>query len=139
IADVHCIKRQIHAHKGHGEIEVLGHNVKLGRSGIREIEFFVQTQQLIAGGRFLQLRGRETVGMRSELAERGWITREAGEEMAARYWFQRQVEYAVQMMADEQTHLLPDDEDELARIALLLCYEDGASFAPDFRHALQMV
>ena len=52
IADVHSIKRQIHAHKGHGEIAVKGHNVKLGRGGIREIEFFVQTQQLIAGGRF---------------------------------------------------------------------------------------
>ena len=60
IADVHSIKRQIHAHKGHGEIAVKGHNVKLGRGGIREIEFFVQTQQLIAGGRFPELRGRET-------------------------------------------------------------------------------
>ena len=51
IADIHSIKRQIHAHKGHGAIAVKGHNVKLGRGGIREIEFFVQTQQLIAGGR----------------------------------------------------------------------------------------
>ncbi len=77
IADVHSIKRQIHAHKGHGEIAVRGHNVKLGRGGIREIEFFVQTQQLIAGGRFPELRGRETVGMLAILAERGWITDEA--------------------------------------------------------------
>ncbi len=57
IADVHSIKRQIHAHKGHGEIAVKGHNVKLGRGGIREIEFFVQTQQLIAGGRFPGVAG----------------------------------------------------------------------------------
>ena len=77
IADVHSIKRQIHAHKGHGEIAVKGHNVKLGRGGIREIEFFVQTQQLIAGGRFPELRGRETVPMLGQLAERGWITAEA--------------------------------------------------------------
>jgi glutamate-ammonia-ligase adenylyltransferase len=49
IADVHSIKRQIHAHKGHGKIAVAGHNIKLGRGGIREIEFFVQTQQLITG------------------------------------------------------------------------------------------
>ncbi|MDF2389240.1 hypothetical protein JMG10_47975, partial [Nostoc ellipsosporum NOK] len=74
IADVHSIKRQIHAHKGHGEIAVKGHNVKLGRGGIREIEFFVQTQQLIAGGRFPELRGRETVPMLGQLAARGWIT-----------------------------------------------------------------
>ena len=58
IADIHSIKRQIHAHRGHGEIAVGGHNVKLGRGGIREIEFFVQTQQLIAGGRIPQLRPR---------------------------------------------------------------------------------
>ena len=50
IADVQSMKRQIHAVKGHGEIKVKGHNLKLGRGGIREIEFFVQTQQLIAGG-----------------------------------------------------------------------------------------
>jgi [glutamine synthetase] adenylyltransferase / [glutamine synthetase]-adenylyl-L-tyrosine phosphorylase len=51
IADIHAMKRQIHAHKGFGRIAVAGHNIKLGRGGIREIEFFVQTQQLIAGGR----------------------------------------------------------------------------------------
>lgn len=68
IADVHSIKRQIHAHKGHGDIAVRGHNVKLGRGGIREIEFFVQTQQLIAGGRFPELRGNQTVPMLGRLA-----------------------------------------------------------------------
>src|SRR5690606_123607 len=68
IADVHAIKRQIHLHKGHGEIAVRGHNVKLGRGGIREIEFFVQTQQLIAGGRFPELRGQQTVPMLAVLA-----------------------------------------------------------------------
>ncbi|MEK9969140.1 MAG: glutamine-synthetase adenylyltransferase, partial [Ferrovibrio sp.] len=51
IEDIHSIKRQIHAHRGHGEIAVQGHNIKVGRGGIREIEFFAQTQQLIAGGR----------------------------------------------------------------------------------------
>ena len=49
IEDIHSIKRQIHAHKGHSEIAVEGHNIKLGRGGIREIEFFAQTQQLIGG------------------------------------------------------------------------------------------
>src|SRR6185295_7440466 len=77
IADVHSIKRQIHAHKGHGEIAVKGHNVKLGRGGIREIEFFVQTQQLIAGGRFRELRGRRTLVTLEDLTKGGWIRREA--------------------------------------------------------------
>ena len=57
------MKQQIHAYRGHGEIAVEGHNIKLGRGGIREIEFFVQTQQLIAGGRHPELRGRATVAM----------------------------------------------------------------------------
>ena len=58
LADIHAMKRQIHAYRGHGEIAVAGHNIKLGRGGIREIEFFVQTQQLIAGGRHPELRDR---------------------------------------------------------------------------------
>ena len=55
------MKRQMAAYKGHDEIAIEGHNIKLGRGGIREIEFFVQTQQLIAGGRHPELRGRETL------------------------------------------------------------------------------
>ncbi len=58
IADVHAMKRQIHAYRGLGGIGVAGHNVKLGRGGIREIEFFAQTQQIIAGGRQKDLRVR---------------------------------------------------------------------------------
>ena len=50
IADVHAMKRQIHAVRGHDEIAVAGHDIKLGRGGIREIEFFVQTQQLVSAG-----------------------------------------------------------------------------------------
>ena len=61
IADVHAMKRQIFAHRGFGHIAVAGHNIKLGRGGIREIEFFVQTQQLIAGGRQPELRARQTL------------------------------------------------------------------------------
>ncbi|MGZ9116916.1 MAG: [protein-PII] uridylyltransferase family protein, partial [Methylocystis sp.] len=75
IADVHSIKRQIHAHKGHGKIAVVGHNIKLGRGGIREIEFFVQTQQLITGGRDRRLRGRSTLAMLDQLVESGWVAR----------------------------------------------------------------
>ena len=56
IEDIHSIKRQIHAHAGHSRIAVHGHNIKLGRGGIREIEFFAQTQQLILGGRDRSLR-----------------------------------------------------------------------------------
>ncbi|WP_137901063.1 MULTISPECIES: bifunctional [glutamine synthetase] adenylyltransferase/[glutamine synthetase]-adenylyl-L-tyrosine phosphorylase [Phyllobacteriaceae] len=139
IADVHSIKRQIHAHKGHGEVAVKGHNVKLGRGGIREIEFFVQTQQLIAGGRFPELRGRETVPMLGELAGRNWITAEARDVLANQYWFLRRVEHAVQMVADEQTHMLPEDDEGLERIARMLAYKDAETFAAAFRAALLQV
>jgi len=139
IADVHSIKRQIHAHKGHGEVAVRGHNVKLGRGGIREIEFFVQTQQLIAGGRFPELRGRETVGMLGQLALRGWISDDARDALSRQYWFLRRVEHAVQVIADEQTHTLPEDEEGMERVARLLGYEDIAAFEGDFRKALSEV
>ncbi len=139
IADVHSIKRQIHAHKGHGEIAVRGHNVKLGRGGIREIEFFVQTQQLIAGGRFPELRGRETVTMLAELAKRNWITAEARDALTSQYWFLRRVEHAIQMVADEQTHTLPEDDEGLERIAHMLAFADAESFSRAFRQSLQQV
>ncbi|PWK75722.1 bifunctional [glutamine synthetase] adenylyltransferase/[glutamine synthetase]-adenylyl-L-tyrosine phosphorylase [Aminobacter sp. AP02] len=139
IADVHSIKRQIHAHKGHGEVAVKGHNVKLGRGGIREIEFFVQTQQLIAGGRFPELRGRATVSMLDQLAVRGWITMEARDALERQYWFLRRVEHAIQMVADEQTHTLPDDDEGLARIAHMLAFTDAEAFSKAFRASLQEV
>ena len=107
IADVQSLKRQIHAVKGHGEIEVQGHNLKLGRGGIREIEFFVQTQQLIAGGRNPKLRGRSTLAMLDALADAQWITPLAAAELKSAYRFLRTIEHRVQMVNDEQTHALP--------------------------------
>ncbi len=132
IADVHSIKRQIHAHKGHGEIAVNGHNVKLGRGGIREIEFFVQTQQLIAGGRDPSLRGRATLDMLARLVEQGWIEPKVREELTEAYLFLRNVEHRIQMVADEQTQCLPEDDDGVARIARMM----GLKGVKDFAKAL---
>jgi len=139
IADVHSIKRQIHAHKGHGDIAVRGHNVKLGRGGIREIEFFVQTQQLIAGGRFPELRGNQTVPMLARLAERGWISEKARDALAKEYYFLRDVEHRIQMIADEQTHILPEDDEGFARVAHMMGYADPAAFSAAFLDALKVV
>ncbi|MEX0955456.1 MAG: bifunctional [glutamine synthetase] adenylyltransferase/[glutamine synthetase]-adenylyl-L-tyrosine phosphorylase [Rhizobiaceae bacterium] len=139
IADVHSIKRQIHAHKGFGDIAVRGHNVKLGRGGIREIEFFVQTQQLIAGGRFPELRGRETVKALGTLAERGWITPDAADTLTRQYWFLRDVEHAIQIVADEQAHTLPEDDEGLERVARLLGFADAGAFSEVFRDSLKLV
>jgi glutamate-ammonia-ligase adenylyltransferase len=139
IADIHSIKRQIHDHRGHSDIAVAGHNVKLGRGGIREIEFFVQTQQLIAGGRHQELRGRETVKMLGALAEGGWITAATGRDMVKAYRHLRTVEHCIQMVADEQTHQLPEDEEELAGIARMVGDSGVASFAKRLRRTLEIV
>jgi glutamate-ammonia-ligase adenylyltransferase len=129
IADVHAMKRQMHAYRGHDEIAVEGHNIKLGRGGIREIEFFVQTQQLIAGGRHPELRGRETLAMLSTLAAGGWIGPEAARDLADAYCFLRKVEHRLQMIADEQTHVLPTDPAALARFARFLGFAGRDQFA----------
>lgn len=136
IRDIHSIKRQIHAHKGHGEVAVAGHNVKLGRGGIREIEFFVQTQQLIAGGRNIDLRGRQTLAMLDALVAQGWLDEPARDLLAEAYRFLRRVEHRVQMLNDEQTHTLPDDAEGLARIAHLMGYEAPEAFAADLKQRL---
>ena len=140
IRDIHSIKRQIHAHKGHGAIAVAGHNVKLGRGGIREIEFFVQTQQLIAGGRNVDLRGRSDA--RHARCPRGpGLARRTARAI---FWprptvFLRRVEHRVQMLNDEQTHTLPDELEGLARVAHLMGYEDLDAFAGTVREWLTVV
>ena len=123
IADVQSLKRQIHAHKGHGEIAVAGHNIKLGRGGIREIEFFVQTQQLIAGGRAPALRGRRTIEMLGALRDgAGWISEEAASDLTESYWFLRGIEHRLQMQDDAQIHTLPSDETSLEAFARFAGY-----------------
>ncbi|WP_075290227.1 bifunctional [glutamine synthetase] adenylyltransferase/[glutamine synthetase]-adenylyl-L-tyrosine phosphorylase [Pararhizobium arenae] len=139
IADIHSIKRQIHAHKGHGEIAVKGHNIKLGRGGIREIEFFVQTQQLIAGGRMTDLRQRATEPMLEQLAKANWIDEETAAELTEAYWFLRDVEHRLQMVRDEQTHVLPTTEAELKRIAYMLGFADTTSFSQRLSTVLKTV
>ena len=129
ITDVQAMKQQIHAYKGHGEIAIEGHNLKLGRGGIREIEFFVQTQQLIAGGRHPQLRGRSTLAMLNVLAEGGWISAEARDDMAAAYDFLRNAEHRLQMVADEQTQTLPADREGTERFARFLGFDSRNDFA----------
>src|SRR5258708_32658131 len=91
LADVHDMKRQMQTFRGQSEIAVEGHNVKVGRGGIREIEFFAQTQQLIAGGRHPQLRARPTLEALNALASSNWITFEARDELTAAYQFLRRV------------------------------------------------
>lgn len=139
IADVHSIKRQIHAHKGHDAVAVLGHNVKLGRGGIREIEFFVQTQQLIAGGRDPILRGRSTLEMLAILTEKRWISAKARDELTEAYRFLRNVEHRIQMVADEQSHTIPADPKGAERIARMMGFPGLAGFSKALSKRLMTV
>jgi glutamate-ammonia-ligase adenylyltransferase len=129
VADVHAMKRQINAYRGHGEIAVEGHNIKLGRGGIREIEFFAQTQQLIAGGRDPDLRDRETLITLDKLAAGRWIAADARDDMTAAYCFLRTVEHRLQMINDEQTQVLPSEREGLERFARFLGFADRDAFA----------
>ncbi len=128
IADVHAMKRQIHAVRGYDTLAVAGHDIKLGRGGIREIEFFVQTQQLVFGGRRPALRGRRTVEMLGALTEEGWIDATARDELAEAYDFLRTLEHRIQMVRDEQTQRLPSDASELEGFARFAGFETLSDF-----------
>ncbi|MEQ8966384.1 MAG: bifunctional [glutamine synthetase] adenylyltransferase/[glutamine synthetase]-adenylyl-L-tyrosine phosphorylase [Azospirillaceae bacterium] len=133
VEDIRAIKRRIHAHRGHGARAVEGHNIKLGRGGIREIEFFVQTQQMLYGGRNPRLRGRRTVDSLRALAEAGWIDRETAEALGEAYGFLRTLEHRLQMVDDRQTHELPASTDGIEAIARFM----GHTGTAEFRAALE--
>ena len=121
IQDAHDMRLRIRENKGTGgAIKVPGHDMKLGRGGIREIEFFTQTRQLIAGGRDPDLRVRGTVDGLAALAARNWVPPEVAERLTAHYRDHREVEHRIQMIHDAQTHRMPQSEDGLERIACLM-------------------
>ncbi|HEX2760153.1 MAG TPA: bifunctional [glutamine synthetase] adenylyltransferase/[glutamine synthetase]-adenylyl-L-tyrosine phosphorylase, partial [Rhizomicrobium sp.] len=139
IEDIQSIKRQIHAHAGHGEIRVPGHNIKLGRGGIREIEFFAQTQQLILGGRHPGLRQPATQQALDALVAEGRVEPQVGEALKRDYRYLRSLEHRLQMVEDQQTHALPDSEAGLAHIACFMGYDSPADFHADLTSVLENV
>ncbi|MGH6891863.1 MAG: bifunctional [glutamine synthetase] adenylyltransferase/[glutamine synthetase]-adenylyl-L-tyrosine phosphorylase, partial [Dongiaceae bacterium] len=139
IQDIHSIKRQIHAVKGHREIAVGGHNIKIGRGGIREIEFFAQTQQLIWGGRIPDLRLRQTCVAIEQLVALGRTERATADDLISAYRYLRHVEHRLQMIDDRQTQTLPDDGPELDRLALFCGHANPAEFSETLMHRLGQV
>ena len=139
IEDIHSIKRQIHAHGGHGEIAVAGHNIKLGRGGIREIEFFAQTQQLILGGRYPALRVPQTLGALAALAEHGTISVATADAMRDCYLYLRGLEHRLQMIEDEQTHTVPRSDEGVAHIACFMGEADANAFRSHLTGVLETV
>ena len=139
IDDIHSIKRQIHAHKGGSTVAIEGHDIKLGRGGIREIEFFAQTQQLIWGGRDASVRAAATVPAIEALVAADRIPAPVAQDMIAAYRYLRQLEHRLQMVDDQQTQRLPGDADGIARIAAFMGCDDADRFRGELLTHLRTV
>ena len=131
IQDAHDMRLRIREHRGlNGTVVVEGHNIKLGQGGIREIEFFTQTRQLIAGGRDADLRDITTLGGLRALAAKDWLPAEVAAELSDLYLQHRDLEHRIQMVNDEQTHNMPTTPEGVARIAAF-CGQTDADFRRD--------
>lgn len=128
ILDIQSIKRQIHVHKTGEGMEAAGANLKLGRGGIREIEFFAQTQQLILGGRDPGLRTPRTVDALAALRDAGHVSADTCARLTSAYATLRGLEHRVQMLDDEQTHILPADRTRRTAVAALAGERDTDAF-----------
>ena len=124
------LHRQIRDHAakrsaGHPE---RANDVKLSRGGIREIEFTVQLLQVVRGGQFPELRRRPTLDALERLANAGLMPPETATALAEAYTFLRRVEHRIQYLDDQQTHILPTRDDDLAWIAQTMDYPDCCAF-----------
>ncbi len=128
ILDIQSIKRQIHVHKTGEGLEAAGANLKLGRGGIREIEFYAQTQQLILGGRDPSLRSHRTVDALAALAAKCHVPADVAAELTESYERLRALEHRVQMLDDEQTHVLPEDPARRSAVAALSGHDNLVAF-----------
>ena len=137
IADIHAMKRRIDQHRLNqhrgSSPGLAGFDVKLGRGGIREIEFLAQTLQLVWGGRDPAFRVQTTVGALCVLARAGRLPRRGAAALILAYRGLRRIEHRLQMVADRQTHTVPVQADELARFAVFM----GSADVPAFFAMLQ--
>lgn len=131
IQDAHDMRQRIRAHRGlNGPLRLEGHNMKLGAGGIRDIEFYAQTRQLIAGGRDASLRDGTTLGALGALAAKGWTDPADCAALSRLYLAHRDIEHRIQMLHDAQTHDLPTTPQGMARLAAF-CGQPEAAFRRD--------
>nr|WP_247742359.1 MULTISPECIES: glutamine-synthetase adenylyltransferase [unclassified Ruegeria] len=127
IQDAHDMRLRIRENKGTGgALTIPGHDMKLGQGGIREIEFFTQTRQLIAGGRDPDLRVRGTVPGLAALAAKDWVPSEVADKLTDHYRAHREVEHRIQMIHDAQTHKVPQSDEGIERVACLMGMDSAA-------------
>lgn len=143
IRDIRAIKRQIHDHRGHGATAASsaleGFDVKLGPGGIRQIEFFVQAQQMIWGGREPTLRVRPSMEALAALVAAGRVDPGTAVSLRQAYETLRAVEHRIQMVDDRQTHALPTDRAAFDRLARFLGLVDGDALRAELRRTLEAV
>ncbi|WP_037316206.1 [glutamate--ammonia-ligase] adenylyltransferase [Ruegeria halocynthiae] len=139
IQDAHDMRLRIRENKGTGgALAIPGHDMKLGQGGIREIEFFTQTRQLIAGGRDPDLRLRGTVPGLAALAAKEWVPQDVADKLTDHYRAHREVEHRIQMIHDAQTHKVPQSPDGIERVACLMGM-DTAQLTADLTRRLTEV
>ena len=140
VKDTADLKLRISDNKGTGDLtDLMGHDLKLGQGGIRQIELFVQTFQMIAGGRDRSLRIPATLDAMAALTTAGWVNTEARESLTESYRFLRNTEHRLQMVRDTQTHSLPRTETEMDRIAAMSGYTDTGEFITRLREVMSQV
>ena len=136
IDDIHAMKRRIDRHRSARPLDpmgpvasLLGHDLKLGHGGIREIEFLAQTMQLVWGGRAPELRDPTTLGALAGLAGGNYLPAGIAHELAENYRLLRRVEHRLQMQDDRQTHSLPATLEAFDAFAVFMGCADGAALA----------
>ena len=139
IQDIHSIKRQIYAKQGSDQIKVGGHNIKLGRGGIREIEFFTQTQQLIWGGRQPDLRTPQTCKALKALTNANLVDANTTQDLIETYEFLRTVEHRLQMIDDQQTHTIPKETERIDKFSRFMGFPKANDFINAVSRRLQTV
>ncbi|KPF90485.1 glutamate-ammonia-ligase adenylyltransferase [Novosphingobium sp. AAP83] len=134
IAEIGRLTTRIRDHYSAGQAIGPGYDLKRGRGGIREVEFFAQTHQLIHGGRNPTLRLRGTRASLDALAAAGIISHEDAQIMGESYDRLRTLEHRLQMVSDQQTHSLPTDPAALDSVARLEGLSDGAALVRELTH-----
>ena len=120
VEEIRSMSQQIHDFHGHGAVSVPGHDVKLGRGGIREIEFFVHMHQLAYGGRNRRLRGARLLDMLQTLEDENHVMPREAATLRNAYLLLRRVEHRLQMVNDDQTQKLPESDDGLEHVAAFM-------------------
>ncbi len=117
----------------------LSYNLKTGKNGIRQIEFFIHVLQLVTGGRDPRLRDSNSLSALNALAAAGWITHEQSSALGNAYHQLRRIEHRLQMISDNQTHSLPRSAEDLEKFAHFMGHNDADEFCVEFATLLDCV